>query len=286
MILCGAAVVGWLLIGRLTEYTGVYVANRGFRLLMSVSESIIAQTADLIRASNQLTVLTGAGVSRESGVPTFRDALDGLWARFDPAQLATAQAFKADPKLVWDFYQYRRDLMRPAQPNPGHYALAELENRFPHTTIITQNVDDLHERAGSKNVIRLHGRIAANKCFFNCQGSPTPVDVTQIEWDREGGPPACPHCGRWVRPDVVWFGEMLPPEALQDAAAVLRKTDVMLVVGTSGLVSPAADMPYTAKRAGATIVEINPEVSVISQIAHIELRTPSGEALPRILEAL
>jgi NAD-dependent deacetylase len=275
-----------LLIGRLTEYTGIYVVNRGFRLSMTVSESIIEQAAGLLRTCKQLTVLTGAGVSKESGVLTFRDALDGLWAKYDPTQLATAGAFKADPKLVWDFYEYRRDLMRPAQPNPGHHALGELERRLPHTTIITQNVDDLHEQAGSKNVIRLHGRIAGNKCFYNCQGDPTPVDISQIEWDRTSGPPACPHCGRWVRPDVVWFGEMLPPEALQRAAAVLRKTDVMLVVGTSGLVSPAADMPYTAKRAGAAIIEINPEASAISQIADIELRAPSGQVLPRIMEAL
>ncbi len=251
-----------------------------------VSDEQIEQVAILLRRAKLITVLTGAGVSKESGVPTFRDALEGLWARFDPTQLATRAAFKADPKLVWDFYEYRREIMRPAQPNPGHRALADLERRFPALTIITQNVDDLHEQAGSQHIIRLHGRIAANKCFADCQGSPTPVDVSQLTWDHASGPPACPHCGSPVRPDVVWFGEMLPAEALARAADALHQTDLMLVVGTSGLVSPAADMPAVARRAGATLVEINPDETPISAIAHLCLRGPSGEVLPRLVEAL
>lgn len=250
-----------------------------------VSDEQIEQVAILLRRAKLITVLTGAGVSKESGVPTFRDALEGLWARFDPTQLATRAAFKADPKLVWDFYEYRREIMRPAQPNPGHRALADLERRFS-VTIITQNVDDLHEQAGSQHIIRLHGRIAANKCFADCQGSPTPLDVTQLTWDHASGPPACPHCGSPVRPDVVWFGEMLPAEALARAADALHQTDLMLVVGTSGLVSPAADMPAVARRAGATLVEINPDETPISAIAHLCLRGPSGEVLPRLVEAL
>jgi NAD-dependent deacetylase len=247
---------------------------------------IIERASNLIRTAQQLTILTGAGVSKESGIPTFRDTLEGLWSKYDPQQLATPIAFMSDPKLVWDFYEYRRELMRPAKPNPGHYALAELERRFPHTTIITQNVDDLHEQAGSTKIIRLHGRIAGNKCFFNCQGDPTPVDVSQIEWDKTSGPPPCPHCGRWVRPDVVWFGEMLPPTALYDAKVLLARTDVMLVVGTSGLVSPAAEMPSRVKASGATIIEVNPDHSMITRIADIKLEGTSGEMLPRIIEAL
>ncbi len=251
-----------------------------------VSDKQIEQVAILLRRAKLITVLTGAGVSKESGVPTFRDALEGLWARFDPTQLATRAAFKADPKLVWDFYEYRREIMRPAQPNPGHRALADLERRFPALTIITQNVDDLHEQAGSQHIIRLHGRIAANKCFADCQGSPTPVDVAQLTWDHASGPPPCPHCGAPVRPDVVWFGEMLPAEALARAADTLHQTDLMLVVGTSGLVSPAADMPAAARRTGATLVEINPDETPISALAHLCLRGPSGEVLPRLVEAL
>lgn len=250
------------------------------------SEELIQKAARYIRTTKQLTILTGAGVSKESGVPTFRDALDGLWAKYDPQQLATAAAFMRDPKLVWDFYEYRREIMRPAQPNPGHYALAELQRRYPSTRIITQNIDDLHQRAGSTDVIRLHGNIAGNKCFYNCQGNPTPVDVSQIEWDKTSGPPPCPYCGRWVRPDVVWFGEMLPPDALSRAAELLTRTEVILVVGTSGVVSPAAEMPLIAKQHGAGIIEVNPYKSQITPIADIWLEAPSGEALPRVVEAL
>lgn len=249
-------------------------------------EADIAHSADLIRSSQRLTVLTGAGVSKESGVPTFRDALDGLWARYDPAQLANAAAFQRDPKLVWDFYEYRREIMRPAKPNPGHIALAALERRFPAMSIITQNVDDLHEQAGSRSVIRLHGRISANKCFANCQGSPTPVDVTALEWDRGSGPPPCPRCGAPVRPDVVWFGEALPGDQLQAAIHASENADVMLVVGTSGVVRPAADMPYYAKHHGATLIEINPVESDLTPIIDLWLAGASGEILPRVLTAL
>jgi NAD-dependent deacetylase len=246
----------------------------------------IRRAAELIHRSQRLTILTGAGVSKESGVPTFRDALDGLWSRYDPTQLANAGAFQRDPKLVWDFYEYRREIMRPTKPNAGHFALAELERRFPQMIIITQNVDDLHEQAGSRNVIRLHGRISANKCFANCQGNPTPVEIARLEWDRDGGPPPCPHCGAPVRPDVVWFGEALPLDQLQAAIHASENADLMLVVGTSGVVRPAADMPYYAKRHGATLIEINPVESELTPAADLWLAGPSGEVLPRVLTAL
>jgi NAD-dependent deacetylase len=244
-------------------------------------DNLIRQAADLIRGS-RLTVLTGAGVSAESGIPTFRDALTGLWAQYDPTRLATRDAFEQNPKLVWDFYQFRRDLMRPAQPNPAHYALASLEQRFPTLQIITQNVDDLHERAGSHNVIRLHGRISANKCYADCQGDPTPVDVSVIE----GSPPPCPYCGQPVRPAVVWFGEYLPLAQLDAAKIAAASCDVMLVVGTSGVVTPAADMPYLAKQNGAKVIEFNPVESAITPLADLWLPAPSGETLPRVLAAL
>lgn len=246
----------------------------------------IRRAAEWIHSSQRIAVLTGAGVSKESGVPTFRDALDGLWARYDPMQLANAGAFQRSPKLVWDFYEYRREIMRPAKPNPGHYALAELERRCPSLQIITQNVDDLHEQAGSKNVIRLHGRISANKCFANCNGDPTPIDTTTLEWDHEKGPPVCPRCGSPVRPDVVWFGEMLPSDQLQAAIHASETADLMLVVGTSGVVRPAADMPYYAKGKGAKLIEINPVESEVTPAADLWLSAPSGEILPRVLKAL
>jgi NAD-dependent deacetylase len=249
-------------------------------------DELIQQAAERIISSQQIAVLTGAGVSKESGVPTFRDALDGLWARYDPQQLATPQAFRANPKLVWDWYEYRRGLVRAAKPNPGHVALAQLEKRSPLFTLITQNVDDLHEQAGSENIIHLHGNIAQSKCFFDCQGSPTLVDVSQIDYDPEQGPPPCPHCGRWVRPNVVWFHEMLPADAIEAAQRACQAADVMLVVGTSGLVTPASTLPAIAQRAGAKIIEINPDYSAITRIADIKLEGPSGDILPRLLEML
>lgn len=246
----------------------------------------IQQAAALLRRSQNLVVLTGAGVSKESGVPTFRDALDGLWARYDPAQLATVEAFRRNPKLVWGWYTYRREMVARARPNPGHRALAALEKHFPLLTIITQNVDDLHEQAGSAHIIHLHGSIAESKCFDNCQGSPTLIDIRALAYDPEQGPPACPHCGGWVRPNVVWFGEMLPQDALQEAYALCASADALLVVGTSGLVTPAATLPGITRGGGGQIIEVNPDYSMITRIADIKLEGPSGQMLPLLVEAL
>ena len=248
--------------------------------------TLIQQAADLIRNSTQIAVLTGAGVSKESDIPTFRDAMDGLWAKYDPQQLATPQAFRANPKLVWDWYVSRREMMRGAKPNPGHFALAELERRYPNMQVITQNIDDLHEQAGSKNMIHLHGNIAQDKCFENCQGEPTLIDITTLEWEEDAGPPACPYCGAWVRPNVVWFHEMLPAGQLEAAMLASEDCDVMLVIGTSGLVSPASHLPSRAQDSGAKIIEVNPDYSMITRIADIKLEGPSGEMLPRVVEAL
>ncbi len=242
----------------------------------------VQRAAEMLQHAQHVVALTGAGISKESGVPTFRDAVDGLWARFDPTQLATPEAFKADPKLVWEWYEYRRGLMRSAQPNNGHRALAQLQSRFESLVVITQNVDDLHEQAGSHNVIRLHGSIAQNKCANNCQGKPTLIDIT----DLSGTPPTCPHCGAYVRPNVVWFGELLPLDQVNAAYAALETCDAMLVIGTSGLVNPAAQMPAYARRFGATIIEINPEDTPITRLADVHLRGASGELLPQLVAAL
>lgn len=242
----------------------------------------VQRAASVLRYAKNVVALTGAGVSKESGVPTFRDAVNGLWARFDPMQLATREAFQADPKLVWEWYEYRRGLMRGAKPNNGHTALAKFQERFESMTVITQNVDDLHEQAGSHHVIRLHGSIAQNKCFNDCQGKPTLIDITQLS----GTPPTCPHCGAYVRPNVVWFGELLPIDQVNAAYAALENCDAMLVIGTSGLVSPAAQLPSYAKRFGATIIEINPEETPITHLADIHLRGASGELLPQLATAL
>ena len=242
------------------------------------------QAAEWLRAAGEIAVLTGAGVSKESGVPTFREAQHGLWAQYDPQQLATPQAFRQNPRLVWEWYEWRREMVRKSQPNPGHYALAEIERRLPQTWIITQNVDDLHEQAGSQKVIHLHGNIAQSKCADNCQGDPTIVDLTQLESDSV--PPKCPYCGAYVRPDVVWFGEMLLEATLNQAVQISERCDVMLVVGTSGLVTPAAALPSYARRAGAIIIEVNPDYSAITRIADLKLDGPSGEILPLVVEAL
>lgn len=251
----------------------------------TISDPIIQQAADLIRSSRHLVALTGAGVSKESGVPTFRDSMDGLWAQFDPQQIATPTAFQLDPGLVWRWYEYRRQTIRPAKPNGGHYALARLQQLFPHMRLITQNVDDLHEQAGSTDVIRLHGRITDSRCSANCRGIPTLIDITDEQRAAEM-PPPCPHCGALLRPNVVWFGEALPSVALSMAFRAIESADVLLVVGTSGVVRPAADMPFLAKRAGAKIIEFNPEASAITEIADLWLKGPSGDLLPRVLAAL
>ncbi|MCS6836583.1 MAG: NAD-dependent deacylase [Anaerolineae bacterium] len=239
----------------------------------------------ILRAAQRIAILSGAGASKESGVPTFRDAMDGLWAKYDPTQLATPQAFRANPRLVWEWYAYRRDLVRQARPNPGHYALAQLQHLRPQTVLVTQNVDELHEQAGSHQVIHLHGRIFQTKCFADCRGSPTLVDEDALP-PTEVVPPPCPHCGAPLRPNVVWFNEALPIEALQRAYDAFATCDLALVVGTSGLVHPAAGLPYLAKQRGVPLIEVNPHESAITHQSDIWLDAPAGEVLPRLLEGL
>lgn len=252
-----------------------------------MTQDAIGRAADILRRASSACALTGAGVSKESGVPTFRDAQEGLWAKYDPQELATPQAFQRNPKLVWDWYEHRRRKAAAVQPNPGHVALAALEQHMMPFTVITQNVDALHEQAGSTDVIHLHGNIAAHKCFYDCQGSPTPVELATLDYDPDDGPPECPHCGKKsVRPAVVWFGEMLPEATITRAAEIATTADVMLVVGTSGLVTPAATLPSYAKRAGKPVIEVNPDYSMITRIADVKLEGASGEMLPRLVEAL
>jgi NAD-dependent deacetylase len=237
--------------------------------------------ARLLHDAQRVAVLTGAGVSKESGIPTFRDAVDGLWSKYDPMQLATPQAFQRDPKLVWDWYEYRRTLMRPAEPNDGHIALAQIEQHAPEFLLITQNIDELHERAGSRCIIHLHGKIAENKCFAKCQGTPTLIERNAL--DLTETPPHCPHCGQYVRPNVVWFGEVLPHDALAQAVEFCERCDIMLVIGTSGVVQPAASLSTVAKRAGAKVIEINPDATAFAPWADVKLLHPSGIILPKLV---
>jgi NAD-dependent deacetylase len=250
-----------------------------------VDDINLDNAARIIAKSERLVVFTGAGMSKESGVPTFRDALEGLWAKYDPMKLATPEAFRKNPKLVWDWYSYRRDLLSGKQPNPGHYAVAELEDLLPQVVVITQNIDGFHHEVGSTDVICLHGDLKRDKCFASCCGNPTYVDVSQLSgWDTDSGPPLCPYCGdAYVRPDVVWFTESLPYHALTRATELARQADVMLVIGTSGVVWPAAGLTVEAKQAGATLVEINPNPSEITPITTHFLQGPSGEVMPEIV---
>jgi NAD-dependent deacetylase len=231
-----------------------------------------------LRGARHVVALTGAGVSAESGVPTFRDAQTGLWARFRPEELATASAFRRDPKLVWDWYEWRRGLVASATPNPAHRALARLEGLVPEFTLVTQNVDGLHARAGSRRVVELHGNIHRAKCFE--EGVVVEAGVPSAE-----GPPRCPTCGGPLRPDVVWFGEMLPPQALAAAEAAVRGCHILFSIGTSAGVFPAAQLPVTALQSGAMVVEINKDPTPLSSVATFSLRGQAGEILPRLLAA-
>ncbi len=231
-----------------------------------------------LRRARSVAVLTGAGVSAESGIPTFRDAQTGLWARFRPEDLATPEAFERDPKLVWEWYAWRRDIVAKAAPNAGHAALARLATLVPELTLITQNVDGLHQRAGSRDVIELHGNIHRSRCVR---------ENTVVEsWAETGDvPPRCPRCGALLRPDVVWFGEMLPAAALERAEAAARACDVFLSVGTSAAVYPAAHLPLVARDAGATVIEVNKDPTRISNAVTYVLRGPSGAILPQLFAA-
>lgn len=236
-----------------------------------------AELLDALRTARSVVVMTGAGTSAESGVPTFRDAQTGLWARYDPTELATPEAFEQNPKLVWDWYAWRRELCAGAEPNAGHRALVALADLLP-LTLVTQNVDGLHQRAGSHGVIELHGNIGRIICSRTRQ----PAD----RWQETDGVPLHPVTGARLRPDVVWFGESLPEQALHAAERAAREADVFFSVGTSSLVWPAAGLAHLAKRAGAVLVEVNPGETPLSEHADHVLRGPSGQVLPELLAAL
>jgi NAD-dependent deacetylase len=245
-----------------------------------VNSDDIARARQILAQAKRLAVLTGAGVSAESGIPTFRDAQTGLWAKFDPMQLASPEGFRADPALVWRWYASRRARVREVAPNPAHRALAAAARRFEQFTLITQNVDGLHARAGSRDVIELHGNILRTKCFDECGvvfESPAELPA--------GEPPRCPRCRAYLRPDVVWFGELLDPDALDRAERASAAADAMLVVGTSGLVYPAAELPLAARRRRVPVLIVNPDESELDSIAEVRIRARAGEALPPLLAA-
>ena len=236
---------------------------------------IAANTRDRLAAASAVAVLTGAGISAESGIPTFRGA-GGLWKNFRAVDLATPEAFAADPQLVWSWYDWRRGLIASAEPNDGHRALAEMQNRFPRFTLATQNVDGLHSRAGSVDALKLHGDIwtlRCTACGHERQDLRTPLPEL---------PPRC-SCGALERPGVVWFGEALPTDVWEQAQQAAREADVFLVIGTSAVVYPAAGLVELAKTSGATVVEINVEATPVSHVVDVSWRAPAAQALPRLL---
>ncbi|WAC62522.1 NAD-dependent deacylase [Pseudoxanthomonas sp. SL93] len=234
-----------------------------------------------IAGGGHVCVVTGAGMSAESGIPTFRGTHDSLWSRFDPMRLATAGAWRDDPALVWGWYRWRMQLVCNARPNAGHAALAGPAQRVP-LSLVTQNVDDLHERAGSTVDAHVHGSLSALRCFACGRAHDGALDAYVPDRQRIE-PMRCTACGDRIRPGVVWFGEALPDDAWATAVDAATRCALMLVVGTSGLVYPAAGLPALARRHGATVVEINPEPTALSaEVDHV-WRATAAQALPPLL---
>jgi len=248
---------------------------------MSVPDAVRAAA----RSARRVVVLSGAGMSAESGVPTFRDAQTGLWARFDPEELATVTAWERDRGLVLAWYLWRFGLVGQVEPNAGHRAIATWARPAgPQVSIVTQNVDDLHERAGSSDVVHLHGSLAGWRCEA-CGAAYQGVLPAVVEGADRVEPPHCAECGAAVRPGVVWFGEPLPMVEWYQAVALVENADLVLVVGTSGIVHPAAGLPAVARGAGAVVVEINPVPTGVSDVAHHVWRERAAVALPELIQA-
>lgn len=248
-------------------------------------DDLFERVRDWLRPARRIAMLTGAGVSAESGVPTFRDAQTGMWARFRPEDLATEDAFRRDPQNVWDWYAERRENLRDVQPNAGHLAVAAFQQRHPgRLTVITQNVDGLHQKAGSSGVLALHGNIFEDRWLDHCALARRSQDGCHVEQAEPGRPPRCAHCGNPLRPAVVWFGEMLPADALRAAEYAATTCDVMLVAGTSGAVYPAAGLAHQARAAGARVVIVNPGETELDEIADAVLSGTSARILPALLD--
>lgn len=238
----------------------------------------------LLAKARHLVVFTGAGISAESGIPTFRDRLTGLWERYEASELASAEGFRRDPALVWGWYEWRRTLVHRAQPNAGHLAIARLTTLVPKLTLITQNVDDLHERAGSREALHLHGRLDALRCFACTRPA---LEIPKPDEPNEGRrvePPRCTRCNGKLRPGVVWFGEQLPGDVLRAAFTAAEECDLLLSIGTSGVVEPAASIPRLALRAGATVLHLNTQPVAVQGEREFALAGPAGELLPALLQ--
>jgi NAD-dependent deacetylase len=240
----------------------------------------IHRAANIIRDSKSVFVLTGAGISAESGIPTFRGA-HGLWKNYSAIDLATPEAFERNPQLVWEWYHWRQGIILKAQPNPAHFAVAELEKRSDRFLLLTQNVDNLHQRAGSKRILELHGNIFRTRCR-NCRNVVNHQMIPGVPTDNL---PQCA-CGGPLRPDVVWFGEQIPQDVWQSSLEFLTTTDVAIICGTSGVVWPAAAIPEIAQQSGVKTIEVNLEATPITSIVNVSIQGKAGEILPQIVGKL
>ena len=243
-----------------------------------IDNDLILKAKEIIDGSSKITVLTGAGISAESGIPTFRGP-DGTWNKIKPEEVATPQAFKADPLSVWKWYNQRREIIDKTQPNQGHFALAELERRKEKFTLITQNIDGLHQVAGSQNIIEIHGNIWEVKCE-KCE-----LITKNYEAPLTNLPPRCKNCEEIIRPNVVWFGEIIPMEVIDSALLAIEESSLMIIIGTSGIVEPAASMGLMAKQHGKKVIEINLETTPHTGIYDISIQAKSSEILPLLYEA-
>lgn len=239
--------------------------------MIQVDKSLI----DELKEAGSIVFFTGAGISAESGISTFRGE-DGLWKKFRPEELASFDAFIKNPELVWEWYNYRKKIIHDSNPNPAHLTIAEMQSHFKDVTVVTQNVDNLHRRAGSKKIFELHGNIERNFCI-NCK------KFHNEELDFSAGVPKC-ECGGLIRPDVVWFGEYLPEDQFLGGEKAAINSDIFFVVGTSAIVYPAAGLIYTAKASGVVIVEINIEETSLTSMANYSFFGKAGEILPALLD--
>ena len=247
-------------------------------------QAVLLQEAQrLCTDAARVAILSGAGISAESGIPTYRTSQSGLWEQFDPQTLATPEAWAKDHQMVWAWYLWRNSLVRDVQPNAAHQALARWEH-YAQVRICTQNVDDLHERAGATKVEHIHGTLFHFICSECRSDYPRPVDIPTKEVLR-AEPPACPYCGAPIRPDIVWFGEVLPHISWERSVAAAEHCDVYLVVGTSAVVQPAASLPRIAAHAGKPVIEINPARTPESTLCDVSLQMSASEALPLLLAA-
>lgn len=252
---------------------------------MGLKSLTINQAAEALLGAKKIVAFTGAGISAESGIPTYRDKLTGVWEHHDPQQLETAKAFRQNPELVWGWYLWRRQLVARAKPNEAHLALERLISGERSVSVITQNIDDLHERAGSQAVLHLHGSLAKAKCFACHRNAELTRDELAVPGDGAlVDPPRCKRCNGKLRPGVVWYGEDLPPDVWKHAVALVNKCDVLISVGTSGVVMPAARLPDLALESGATVLHINTVDVSMDQPNEIMILGSAAEILPALVE--